>query len=508
MTAQPTPSSQNQSPDASYAPPAPNPTLETRGGRLREFMIGLPVVNRLLLLVGAVAALLGLLGLVARPVLGSVLMAIQPYTATGKQDICLNNIRSVAQAVAVYSSDHNGFYPPLEYETGAKRTTWVTLLRDRTDKSSFLCPTKGVSDAETQSSYALNPVLKADEQRAVNDEEVQPETIILADRGDEHDVSLFPPLPGWRADEPSISGGNGSQDLGNIAFNHSGTATVVFADGHAASKRSGDWLQDLNVWGGALAVRQSAAKLKTRHSMLQQVQASLDSGDENAGAQVLTANRDQTRTGLKAVLALWKANTGVGADIEADKWGWQLARLWGGAGEKEMMAELEREQSRRSQTELSKAQNGTWEKHLSDYGFFVERPSDWKVETSEDDHYKRTYFRSGSPHISVQVEKSVRTVEGTDAPIDWSGMEEEQAAQAANRYKRLQIGTMDLSGQTASLWSFEVERFGEPRLRKLYVGRSHRWDSYVIVCIAPTSDWEKWQPVFDRMLDEFTYAGE
>jgi len=57
--------------------------------------------------------------------------------------------------------------------------------------------------------------------------------------------------------------------------------------------------------------------------VLQQVQASLDSGDESAGAQVLAGNRDQTRAGLSQVLALWKANNGDGADIETDKWGWQ-----------------------------------------------------------------------------------------------------------------------------------------------------------------------------------------
>lgn len=508
MTARPTPTAQNQSQDASYAPPAPNPAPETRGGRLREFMIGLPIVNRALLLVGAVAALLGLLGLVARPVLGSVLMVIQPYTASGKQDICLNNVRSLAQAVAMYTSEHDGYFPPLDYGTGAERTTWVTLLRDKTDKGAFLCPSKGVSDEVRQSSYAMNPVLKAGEQDAVHGEDMRPETVIFADRGDEHDVALFPPLPGWRANESINAASDGTQDGSNIAFNHKGTATVLFADGHAASRPPGVWLKELNTWGGTLAVKQSATNLKSRNLVLQQVQASLDSGDENAGAQVLSGNRYQARAGLNQVLALWKANNGDGADIETDKWGWQLARLWSGAGEKEMMGELEREQSRRSQAELSKVQNGTWEKHLSDYGFFVERPPNWEVETSEDDRYKRTYFRSGSPHISVQVEKGVRTVEGTDAPIDWNGMEGEQTAQVSNRYKRLQIGTATLSGEEAGLWSFEVERFGEPRLRKLYIGRSHRWDSYVIVCIAPASDWGQWKPVFDRMISKFTYAGE
>lgn len=504
MTARPTPSAQNQKPDAFYAPPAP----ETRGGRLREFMIGLPVVNRLLLLAGAVAALLGLLGLIARPVLGSVLMVIQPYTASGKQDTCLSKVRSLAQAISMYSSDHDGYFPPMDSGTGVGRRTWVTLLRDRTDKAAFLCPLKGVSDEGTQSSYALNPVLKAGE--AVNGEDLQPATIILADRGDEHDVALLPPLPGWRADESSTStsGAGQAQDLCNLAFNHMGTATVLFADGHAASQQPGAWLQELNTWGGSLAVRQSAAKLKSRHPVLQQVQAALETGDENTGTQMLAGKHDQAQAGLKDALALWKTNNGAGADAEVEKWGWQLARLWSGAGEKGMEQEMNAELSRRSQAELTKVQSGAWEKHLSDDGFFVERPSGWEVETSEDDHYKRTYFRSASPHISIQVEKGVRSTEGPQAPIEWDGMEPGQAAQPANRYKRLQMGTTDLSGETAGLWSFEVERFGEPHLRKLYIGRSHQWDSFIIVCIAPASEWPQWQPIFERMLSKFTYAGE
>ena len=68
------------------------------------------------------------------------------------------------------------------------------------------------------------------------------------------------------------------------------------------------------------------------------------------------------------------------------------------------------------------------------------------------------------------------------------------------------MGEATLGGEAASLWEFEVERKGEPRLRKLYVGRSHIWDSFVIVGTAPAVDFKQWQPVFDRMRQSFVFG--
>ncbi len=74
------------------------------------------------------------------------------------------------------------------------------------------------------------------------------------------------------------------------------------------------------------------------------------------------------------------------------------------------------------------------------------------------------------------------------------------------RYKRLRMGDAVLGGEEASLWEFEIERRGEPRLRKLYLGRSHTWDSFVLSFTAPAADFKQWQPIFDRVRQSFRFG--
>jgi hypothetical protein len=66
-----------------------------------------------------------------------------------------------------------------------------------------------------------------------------------------------------------------------------------------------------------------------------------------------------------------------------------------------------------------------------------------------------------------------------------------------------------LGGATASLWEFEVQRPSEPRLRRLYLGRSLVWESFVVACTAPAADFDLWRPTFTRMTESFWFfSGE
>lgn len=209
------------------------------------------------------------------------------------------------------------------------------------------------------------------------------------------------------------------------------------------------------------------------------------------------------------MLALWKRNAqanGGERSSEVEKWGWRLSGLWAEIGQEEMKTEMNREQSRRSQGVLDAVQSGSWEKHESELGFAIEKPVSWSVETETDGRYRRTYFRPDSPHLSLLVEKGERSTAGPEAGIQWDGMEREFRKQWGKHYKRIRMGEATLGGEVASLWEFEIERKGEPRLRKLYLGRSHTWDSFVLVGTASAADFKQWQPIFDRVTREFRFG--
>lgn len=92
----------------------------------------------------------------------------------------------------------------------------------------------------------------------------------------------------------------------------------------------------------------------------------------------------------------------------------------------------------------------------------------------------------------------------TRSTVDWSGMEDEVKGQKGLRfYRRLRMGAARLGGEDASVWEFEVEKREGQRLRKLYVGHVQPWQSFVLVCIAPASEFERWRPVFEKMSRRF-----
>lgn len=499
--------------------PAKNTNMSARRHWFRE----LPLANRALLLSGGTLLGLCVLSVVLPPVGSGIALAVHPYTAGGKQEACLSNLQQLNSAMQLYLSDSDKHYPPLDNNAqGASRVTWVTLLGRRTDTTKLQCPLLAVSDARVQSSYGLNPVLGSGNSSemggAGRSEVAHPESVLLlSDRGSVHDVSLLPPFPGWQ----QVTGA-GTTDCGvtdcNLAFPHQDTASVLFADGHADSRSAGDWLGQTGTWGGSLALRRALERVQSRDPLLKQVAGALEKNDEAAATALLKANLAQTRTALVPVLTLWQRNqtvgeNGSGSDDSSNQSdtvevrAWQLARLSRDAGESTLTQAMQAGLSRRSKEMLQAVQNGTWQHESSDAGFSLERPSGWTLTTSPEGRYTRIYLRSGSPWVSVQVEVGTRVGEGasTSGPVEWTGMEHSFQERWKSRYSRVEMQTDTLGGEEAGLWSFTVERDGEPRLQKLYVGRGHYDKSFVLVCTAPAQDWAQWQPVFARIQQSLSF---
>lgn len=488
-----------------------------------RFFEGLPRVNTTFLLGGALLIGLALLRTVGPPVVASTLAAMHPYTAQGKQEICLSNLGRLGEAFALYSQDHDGRFPPLDYQEqkqqGQKqRVTWVSLLQKQgATPDSFTCPLQGVSDPALLSSYGLNPVLAAE----AGQEELHPvkksdlehpdSLLLLADRGDRHDVALLPPFASWNTGS-TVSTGNseaGQLEASNLSSRHSDGAALLFADGHAGMQTSGTWLQEPVTWGGSLLFRRAASRIRSQHPLLAQMQQALDQGNGKAARRLLMSQQTQAVAAWQPVLALWHQN---GAAAEAEKsrkveaWGWQLAGLRQETGQEDWMTALIGELHTRSQQELGAVQGGGWQNHQSDWGFSLETPAGWSVEARDEGRYRKTYLHSGSPYISVLIEKGIRSSPAPATGVDWSAMTRDYERTYGSRYRLLELQPgQTLGSEAANGWRFELHRPDEPRLVKAYLGGFHSWDSYVLVCTAPAGEFKAWQPTFERMSKSFRF---
>ena len=496
-------------PAASSPPPSLPWHFATAPRVKRHLWSEMPPLNQCLSVIGSACLAVALIQVTGPPVSAAVKAAVHPYTAAGKQETCMTNLKAVGIAVAMYSGDHDSRFPPLDYQTpSGERVTWVTLLqRQGLAQNALSCPLKGGSGekAATLSSFGLNPVLSAGSGSVKSSDLTNPEeTLLLADRGDLHDTALLPPFPSW----PSLQ--DKTPYPYNIEARHQQSANVLFADGHVGLQESGHGLQELRSWGGTVVFAQASNRLKVQHPVLAQVQRALAKGDRKAAVKALAANRKASRNALGQVAALWKANTGEEStggvqNKDLEKWGWHLAELLRDSGQADVEQELNAEQSRRSQVELDRVNNGSWQRHESDYGFGIDFPEGWSVSTSEEDKYRYTYLRSGSPHINVIIEKGLRSKPAPPAGVNWDGMEKSLKKRYDAQYKRLGMEVSRLGSEVANRWTFELKRRSDPRRTKIDIGGFHYWDSYVVACTAPTHDFAKWQPVFERIISSFQF---
>ncbi len=470
----------------------------------------LPAFNRFLTIIGSGCLLLALGRVAVPPMAQGVQQAYYPYTAAGKQETCLTHLRSVALAMATYAQDNDKRFPPLDYQTASgQRTTWVSLMKARTAAAGELTcpvgPNLAGSSANLISSYALNPVVATARASEMDDSSA---TLLLADAGKKHDVSLLPPYPTW----PSYSARRADGGLDavecNFDFRHNGLAGnigqagVVYADGHAATLSSGSWASDSASWGGSAVLRGSRSRLSLKNPQAGVFFKRLQADDVPGAVSYLSAHRAALKPISGDVLALWRLNTGEHTSDSIETLGWQLAQAWKGAGDNLILGQLNEEQTRRCQAAVAHMNNNNWEARQVDGqpSLRVEVPALWKTESQSEGRYRRLFARSALPSVFVHLEVGSRSQYVNPQPINWGGSETELKRRYGKDYRRLNLGSTLLAGQTASIWDYEIEKGNGPRLHKRLIGYTDGWNSYVISVSAPAKDWILWQPIFDKMI--------
>lgn len=429
-----------------------------------------------------------------------------PYTAGGKQQTCLSNLHQVGTALSLYYEDYAESYPPIACETkDAGKVTWVKLLRAHIRNSSgsdpFLCPAKGIpaDEQQTISSFGMNSALSGpfngDTARAAAFQN-QRVVVALADRGDADRLSLFSPYEDRmkKLDPP-----------GNIKFRHGQRANVLYMDGHSASVSSGPWVSDPATWGGPLALQHAARGFVADTPVLKQIEDAFSRHDDAQARKAVEANPEKARQAFASILALWKENNGDAADKWLEGWGWQAGQFFRAVGHREFIQELDAEQSRRSQEELVKCEKAPWQHYESPLGFSLDMPSHWTVSTSESGRYRQSFIHSGTPYISLIVEKGTGYRPPASSVISWKGTDAELRRTYGSRYHLVALEPAVFVGSTASAWLFDLEKKSEPLVHKRMVGGFHGWDTYSLLCAAPARDYGRWQTVFDRIQQSFRF---
>ena len=172
-------------------------------------------------------------------ILASMLLpALNKARDNAKNISCVNNLKQVGTAIALYNDASAGFFPS---DLNLSLEKWITVLRDNSGglpASLFACPSDDVvRTAEgDKRSYAVNGYLKTNYSFALKKLRYPGSFFLVAER-----VSAI-----------SVIGGNGGNDFyygGNLTYPHrSGAAgNVLCADFHVEAKpRRGD-----DNWGTA-----------------------------------------------------------------------------------------------------------------------------------------------------------------------------------------------------------------------------------------------------------------
>jgi prepilin-type processing-associated H-X9-DG protein len=476
----------------------------------RPWFAQLPAVNRWLLGSGTVCLALGLFCLVGVPVLGATGSAVQaayyPYTQAGRQETCLSNLRHIGEALAQYRQDYDGRFPLSEYSgpsNGAKtRFTWVTVLQERgVDTATFTCPTGRPGDGRATGSYGINPVFLG--RALVDQSEVETGgSMLLADRGELHDVLLFPPFASWPI-EPKAEETFAADSVAthNIDYRHSlsgsSQATVLYADGHAEAHSVGSWSDEAASWGGRMLLRASRERLEARYPLLKKIKA--------GSPRSFRSQKARLRLALEPLHHLDRqAHSNNLQDETLQKRLWKGAGLLRSVGDPALEAQLARELDAEAGSILRGSGDNT-DLFENESGFTLRYPAGWRTETQTDGRYRTSYFRSPSPYLQVLVERGERREPTSATTIDFSGMEDGLKEKYGTGYKRLKMGRSTLGGQEVSLWECELKKPDGPKLHKRYLGHSSMWNSTILVCTAPAGSWQGAAPLWEQMNDSFTF---
>ena len=112
-----------------------------------------------------------------------LLPALQVAREKGRQVLCLNNLRQLGMAFALYSSDNDGFFPP-----GFTGGYWFDLINDNylNKQELFLCPSqKNAQFNADRLSYGYNAFSLSEPPKKTSRVKNPSFTILLADsKGD------------------------------------------------------------------------------------------------------------------------------------------------------------------------------------------------------------------------------------------------------------------------------------------------------------------------------------
>jgi hypothetical protein len=488
----------------------------------------IPDSNRALLLVSGVGVLTLMGHHLGPPIVSEAQRAIFPYTGAGQQATCLDNLRAIHQAVATYAQDNEGRLPLLDAQTpSGERLTWVSSLKARAlvtaQERNFQCPTTNSVPSERKAwtaSYVMNPVLAG---QGTSEADDPSKTLLLADGGELHDLSLLPPFPSWPSvTQRSPSGGQNGKAFdarrANFGFRHDGmeqgeiaqgnVAGVVYADGHASPLVNGDWALSTTPWGGSSVVRRALERLETKGDGAKALIGSLRRGDVKGATRLLGSGQKSLRPTCDNLIELWRLNRGEGTSDSVEEIGWHLARALEGVGDGSARQALDVETGRRSAQEGQRAKVAGNQDFgvASEYSLIL--PARWTREEQVVGRYRRTTVRSALPSVFALVEIGERTSYSGSKPVDWDGMERDLKNRYGAGYRRITRETGSLNGHPASVWEYEIEKAGSPRLRKRAVGYVSGWQSCVVAFTSPALEWARWQSVFGQGVESFGPGGD
>ncbi len=462
----------------------------------------LPLANQLLFAASFGCLGLGALALVGPAAVEGTQSAVFPYTSAGKRQTCLSNLESLSRALSLYAQDSDGCLPPIEAASSSKaRVTWVTLARPYAERESssssvWSCPTGNVPSGSDTSSYALNPVLAG--ARLPQGEDAA-STLLLGDRGQRHDLSLLPPVPGWN----SVS--SSEANTTNLDFRHDGEAAGVFADDHAGTL-SPSGSAPLSLWGGGDAIQAGLTRVGERSASSGALMKRLQGGDVAGAALLLHSQPKPLEPVTTDLLALWKMNwqenSGTPATLassDLEEIGWHLARAQEKLGQSTVRSALDAETRRRCEEEHVRVEGAGWETRTSSSGMRLDVPKGWTWSEESKDRYHTAYARSPLPGLWASIEKGDRTSSSPPIAVDWHASEKRLQSKYGSGYKRLRMEGTTLLGRPAGLWEYELEKPGNPRLRKRYIGTADGWNSYVLSLTAPANSFDEWKSDFDRV---------
>lgn len=152
-----------------------------------------------------------------------------------------------------------------------------------------------------------------------------------------------------------------------------------------------------------------------------------------------------------------------------------------------------------------------WKEFAYDGGrFTIHVPPGWSGgEAEKHDDYTRWRFVSPEdPRVTVTADLDTAR-HGQPAMAVWSDLDARFTRVYKERYTRLGLESGTLDGESAAIWTFRIQKKGEPELTKIDYGVTFgSGDGFALMLAAPPDQIDRWKPVFDQVVRQFTWYGD